>query len=251
MSTFHTLLTSDLQLYACIMPVWEPCDRIDTHMYGFRIYVIPFWSFWIDHVSILVHQAPAVDHLLFWFFTDQVPGRMISLYAFRLPFFQRLGNIFCQIRKASGVIDRTDVDVSLCPLLRKNYVCTCVLCLDPVHQDMDMGPSTFSNLQAVYVLQFFSELPVSFPYLFDQVRHILLHLFPCGAVPFSVCDRHPVIILSEIPLDQSSQVPLSFPLVLPFDIFRRSLLSLLPFLSSGSIPSCVFLLYLYGFSTVP
>ena len=114
-----------------------------------------------------------------------------------------------------------------------------------------MWSSSLSDLQPVYVLQFFSKLPVSLSYFLYQFCDILFHLLPCGTVAFPVCNRHPVIILSEIPFDQPPEVPLSFPLVLSFYILRRSFLFLFSLLSPGAIPSCMLFFYLYGFSTVP
>ena len=114
-----------------------------------------------------------------------------------------------------------------------------------------MGTAFLSNSQTVDIFQFPSLLPVFCPDFPDQLSKVLLHLLPCGALTFFVCKSHPVISRGEVPLDQSSYISLSSPLILLGDLLRGGSPLFFSFLSPGTIPSCMLFLYLYGAAKIP
>lgn len=114
-----------------------------------------------------------------------------------------------------------------------------------------MGTAFLSNCQAVNIFQFPSLFLIFQSDFSDQLRKIFLHLFPRGAFPLLVCESHPVIARREVPLNQSSYIPLSSPLILFGNLFRGGFLFLFSFLSPGSIPSGMLFLYLHGTPKVP
>lgn len=114
-----------------------------------------------------------------------------------------------------------------------------------------MGTALLADRHPVDILQFHLLLLIPALHLADQLTNILYHLLKIRPFTFPVRQRHPVVAFAEVPLDESPQVPLPLPLVLPTDILLCCLLLFCPLLSGSSIPSGMLLLDILTVGKLP
>lgn len=114
-----------------------------------------------------------------------------------------------------------------------------------------MRAAPLSNPQTIYIFQFLPMFLVSSPYRANEPLNIFLHLLPCRAAAFFICNGHPVIAFAEILFYFSPDIPLSFPLVLSLYILRGGFLLFFSLLSSCTIPPCMLIFYFQGVPEFP